>query len=155
RGIQCMLTDAGYAALQTASHTHVSSVRRRLVDVVTDEELTTRGTAFTKRANAIEGVVEPGAEARRCPWEPERDDVAGVEAVAAGAIGSARGRHGHHIRAAEAAAGEHGGEPASARPHPAARDCAAAYDTGANRRDLVHLVRHGQVQHAAGGLYRP
>lgn len=113
RGIQCTLTDAGYAALQAASHTHVSSVRRRLVDVVTDEELTTLGTAFTKMANAIEGVVESGAQAPPLPWEPESEDIATVDDVATVTVESAGGRGADHIRAAEAPAGPARGEPAS------------------------------------------
>lgn len=59
RGVQCVLTDAGYATLEQAAHTHVTSVRRRLVDVMTDEELDTLGIAFDKVTAAIE--AEPGA----------------------------------------------------------------------------------------------
>ena len=53
RGVQCVLTDDGYATLAKAAHTHVTSVRRRLVDVLTDEELDTLGVAFDKVAAAI------------------------------------------------------------------------------------------------------
>src|SRR5690625_302423 len=55
RGVHCVLTDAGYAALESASHTHVASVRDRLVDVVTDDELAVLGQAFATIARTIEG----------------------------------------------------------------------------------------------------
>lgn len=65
RGVQCVLTDEGYATLEQAAHTHVTSVRRRLVDLLTDEELDTLGLAFDKVAEAIEtGVSRPTTAAR-------------------------------------------------------------------------------------------
>src|SRR5690606_8196732 len=46
RGVECVMTDEGYAALVAASDVHVSSVRKRLVDVVTPEELVAIGEGF-------------------------------------------------------------------------------------------------------------
>lgn len=48
RGVLCRMTEDGYAALVAAAPIHVASVRARLVDVVSRDELATMGTAFDK-----------------------------------------------------------------------------------------------------------
>ncbi|SED57359.1 MarR family winged helix-turn-helix transcriptional regulator [Ruania alba] len=48
RGVDCVLTDAGYDRLVAAAPAHVESVRRRLVDVLTPEQLTAVGEAFER-----------------------------------------------------------------------------------------------------------
>ncbi|WP_159623315.1 MarR family winged helix-turn-helix transcriptional regulator [Ruania rhizosphaerae] len=48
RGVDCVLTDAGFEKLKAAAPAHVESVRRRLVDVLTPEQLETVGQAFTE-----------------------------------------------------------------------------------------------------------
>lgn len=54
RGVQCVLTDAGFERLAAAAPTHVASVRRRLVDVLDDDQLDALGAAFTRIAAVIE-----------------------------------------------------------------------------------------------------
>jgi DNA-binding MarR family transcriptional regulator len=57
RGVDCRMTDDGYARLVTAAPIHVESVRRRLVDVVTPSELAAMGEAFERVAAQI--VTDP------------------------------------------------------------------------------------------------
>ncbi|MEU2199730.1 MarR family transcriptional regulator [Isoptericola sp. NPDC019482] len=58
RGVNCVMTDAGFAALVDAAPGHVTAVRRLLVDALTDEELATLGRAMAKVADAARGPVE-------------------------------------------------------------------------------------------------
>lgn len=52
RGVNCVLTDAGWAALVAAAPEHVASVREHLVDVLTCAQLTALGDAMeTVRAH--------------------------------------------------------------------------------------------------------
>lgn len=53
RGVDCQMTDAGYAALVAAAPVHVESVRSRLVDIVTPSELAAMGEAFDRVAARI------------------------------------------------------------------------------------------------------
>ncbi|MFV0252878.1 MAG: MarR family winged helix-turn-helix transcriptional regulator [Beutenbergiaceae bacterium] len=53
RGVDCVMTEQGWSLLQTAAPIHVTSVRNRLVDVISAEELATMGRAFTKVRCAI------------------------------------------------------------------------------------------------------
>ncbi len=46
RGVNCVLTDAGWAALVAAAPGHVASVREHLVDVLSDEQLAALGEAM-------------------------------------------------------------------------------------------------------------
>jgi len=46
RGVECLLTEDGMATLEAAAPQHVASVRARLVDVVSAEELATLGHIF-------------------------------------------------------------------------------------------------------------
>ncbi|MFC7879841.1 MarR family winged helix-turn-helix transcriptional regulator [Isoptericola sp. NPDC057391] len=55
RGVNCVMTDAGYAALVDAAPGHVTAVRRLLVDALTDEELVTLGRAMAKIADTAKG----------------------------------------------------------------------------------------------------
>ncbi|GAB2614182.1 MarR family winged helix-turn-helix transcriptional regulator [Pseudactinotalea suaedae] len=48
RGVDCTMTDEGYAALVAAAHVHVTSVRARLVDVLTPAELAAIGEGFER-----------------------------------------------------------------------------------------------------------
>ncbi|CAM3408301.1 MarR family winged helix-turn-helix transcriptional regulator [Occultella aeris] len=48
RGVDCMLTDAGMAQLEAAAPVHVASVRRRLVDVLSRDQLLALGAAFSQ-----------------------------------------------------------------------------------------------------------
>ncbi|SDD72751.1 transcriptional regulator, MarR family [Sanguibacter gelidistatuariae] len=52
RGINAVLTDAGYAVLSDAAPKHVRSVRRHLVDVLTAEQLAVLGEAMERVAEA-------------------------------------------------------------------------------------------------------
>lgn len=52
RGINAILTDAGYAVLVAAAPNHVRSVRRHLVDVLTPEQLAVLGEAMDLVAQA-------------------------------------------------------------------------------------------------------
>jgi DNA-binding MarR family transcriptional regulator len=55
RGVNCMLTEAGWQALVAAAPGHVESVRERLVDVLSDDELAALGTAMAKVAARVRG----------------------------------------------------------------------------------------------------
>lgn len=46
RGVEATMTDAGYALLEQAAHTHVQGVRRHLVDIVSPEDLAATGRVF-------------------------------------------------------------------------------------------------------------
>jgi DNA-binding MarR family transcriptional regulator len=72
RGVECRLTDTGMDLLEKAAPAHVESVRERLVDVLTPEQLTTVGDAFAAVATAI---ADPRVT---CPDpfpQPSRDEV--------------------------------------------------------------------------------
>jgi DNA-binding MarR family transcriptional regulator len=49
-----VLTEAGSAQLAAAAPTHVDSVRRRLVDLLDEEELVTLGRVFDKVRAALD-----------------------------------------------------------------------------------------------------
>jgi DNA-binding MarR family transcriptional regulator len=53
RGVLCRLTDTGYEALVAAAPVHVQSVRERLVDVVSADELAAMGAAFARVGERI------------------------------------------------------------------------------------------------------
>lgn len=59
RGVNCVMTDAGYAALVEAAPGHVTAVRRLLVDALTPEEFATLGRAMAKVADAARGPAAP------------------------------------------------------------------------------------------------
>ncbi|WP_169251667.1 MarR family transcriptional regulator [Brevibacterium sp. 'Marine'] len=48
RGVNCVMTEAGWQLLQAAAPDHVSGVRSHLVDLLDPEEMTTLGRIFTK-----------------------------------------------------------------------------------------------------------
>lgn len=52
RGVNAVLTDAGYAMLVDAAPNHVRSVHRHLVDVLTDEQLAVLGEAMERVSQA-------------------------------------------------------------------------------------------------------
>ncbi|MFV0425584.1 MAG: MarR family winged helix-turn-helix transcriptional regulator [Beutenbergiaceae bacterium] len=55
RGVDCVMTDDGFSALEGAAPFHVASVRRHLVDVTTPEELAALGNILGKVRERIEG----------------------------------------------------------------------------------------------------
>jgi DNA-binding MarR family transcriptional regulator len=65
RGVNCVMTDAGFAALVQAAPHHVAAVRRLLVDVLEPEEIATLGRAMAKVAEAARADVarSPGGQA--------------------------------------------------------------------------------------------
>lgn len=50
RGVNCTMTPTGREVLQQAAPIHVASVRTRLVNVITDEELAVLGRMFARLA---------------------------------------------------------------------------------------------------------
>ena len=46
RGVEAIMTDAGMALLERASHTHVTGVREHLVDLASDEDFAALGRIF-------------------------------------------------------------------------------------------------------------
>lgn len=58
RGVVCELTDFGFRALVQAAPDHVQSVRNRLVDVISEEELAVLANIFRKVSSAS-GRVSP------------------------------------------------------------------------------------------------
>jgi DNA-binding MarR family transcriptional regulator len=57
RGVNCTMTDAGFAALVEAAPHHVMAVRRLMVDVLEPEEMDTLGRAMAKVADAARAEV--------------------------------------------------------------------------------------------------
>lgn len=63
RGVEAVLTEAGFARLEAAAPTHVEGVRRYLVDLASDEDFAAVGRVFDAVAdNLIEG--NPAADIR-------------------------------------------------------------------------------------------
>jgi DNA-binding MarR family transcriptional regulator len=62
RGVNCVMTDKGLAALVEAAPHHVAAVRRLLVDVLDPEEMATLGRAMDKVAEVAraEAAHAPG-----------------------------------------------------------------------------------------------
>ncbi|WP_125773405.1 MarR family winged helix-turn-helix transcriptional regulator [Antribacter gilvus] len=58
RGVNCRLTDAGYAALVDAAPGHVRAVRRLMVDVLEPEEFEVLGRVMAKVAAAGRAATE-------------------------------------------------------------------------------------------------
>ena len=50
-----MLTDKGFELLSTAAHTHVTGVRKYLVDLASPEDFAAVGRVMTKVQNALGG----------------------------------------------------------------------------------------------------
>jgi DNA-binding MarR family transcriptional regulator len=55
RGVNCTMTDAGYARLESAAPGHVQAVRTHLVDVLTDDQLRALGDAMGAVREALTG----------------------------------------------------------------------------------------------------
>jgi DNA-binding MarR family transcriptional regulator len=55
RGVLCVMTDEGYAALETAAASHVSGVRQNLLDQMSREEFLALGTALEGVRRHLEG----------------------------------------------------------------------------------------------------
>lgn len=62
RGIDCLLTDTGFELLDGVAPLHVASVRRYLVDVLTDGQLRTLGESFAAVADAIDAAGGLGSD---------------------------------------------------------------------------------------------
>ncbi|WP_298454616.1 MarR family winged helix-turn-helix transcriptional regulator [uncultured Cellulomonas sp.] len=54
RGVNCHMTDAGFARLEAAAPGHVQAVRAHLVDVLTDDQLGALGDAMAAVRDALE-----------------------------------------------------------------------------------------------------
>lgn len=54
RGVECLLTDQGFAVLEAAAKTHVNGVRENLLDPLTRAEFLALGAQLAKVANAID-----------------------------------------------------------------------------------------------------
>ena len=54
RGVECVLTDPGYAKLQAAAHTHVEGVRQFLLDPLTRTQFLALGDSLEKVAEAMD-----------------------------------------------------------------------------------------------------
>jgi DNA-binding MarR family transcriptional regulator len=65
RGVNCTMTDAGYAALATAAPEHVAAVRRIMVDALEPEEFAVLGRIMAKVAESskLSGGTEEGLTA--------------------------------------------------------------------------------------------
>jgi DNA-binding MarR family transcriptional regulator len=53
RGVNCTMTDAGYARLEAAAPGHVTAVRTHLVDVLSDDQLRALGRAMSAVRDAL------------------------------------------------------------------------------------------------------
>jgi DNA-binding MarR family transcriptional regulator len=58
RGVNCVMTDAGWELLVEAAPLHVAAVRRLMVDVLDPEEFTTLGRAMAKVALGARAATE-------------------------------------------------------------------------------------------------
>lgn len=58
RGLVAQMTDEGWQLLQRAAHSHVTSVREHLVDVLTPQEFAALGKASEKLVHALGATVE-------------------------------------------------------------------------------------------------
>ncbi|HEX8497355.1 MAG TPA: MarR family transcriptional regulator [Actinomycetales bacterium] len=56
RGVDCLLTDEGFAALAEAARSHVAEVREVLLDALTPQEFLQLGAALGKVADRIEAA---------------------------------------------------------------------------------------------------
>ncbi|MCI4010090.1 MarR family winged helix-turn-helix transcriptional regulator [Brevibacterium sp. ZH18] len=56
RGVNCVMTDAGWTLLTAAAPTHVSGVRDHLVDLLEPEEMATLGRIFEKVSGHMRDV---------------------------------------------------------------------------------------------------
>lgn len=53
RGVEAVLTEEGFARLESAAHTHVEGVRRLLVDLATDDDFAAVGRVFDAVADNL------------------------------------------------------------------------------------------------------
>jgi DNA-binding MarR family transcriptional regulator len=68
RGVIASLTERGFERLTVAAHDHVEAVREALVDLVTDEQLATIGSAFRAVSDRLEtGTPDPLLSTVRTP----------------------------------------------------------------------------------------
>lgn len=59
RGVNCRLTDVGYARLEAAAPGHVTAVRAHLVDVLDDDQLRALGDAMSAVSATLTAVRVP------------------------------------------------------------------------------------------------
>jgi DNA-binding MarR family transcriptional regulator len=64
RGVEAVLTDRGRLAIAEAAPTHVSAVRRMLVDLVDEEDFDAVGRVFDKVADNLLDGSNPGMDIR-------------------------------------------------------------------------------------------
>ena len=64
RGVEAVLTDHGRAAIEEAAPTHVSAVRRLLVDLVAEDDLEAVGRVFDAVADELLDDSNPGMDIR-------------------------------------------------------------------------------------------
>ncbi|GAB2451334.1 MarR family winged helix-turn-helix transcriptional regulator [Xylanimonas ulmi] len=57
RGVNCVMTEAGWAMLVRAAPHHVAAVRRLMIDVLTPEELSVLGRAMAKVAQEAKSAT--------------------------------------------------------------------------------------------------
>lgn len=60
RGVECQLTDAGFATLEAAAHTHVQQVRAHLLDAMSREQFLALGAALAPVADRLDpqGLIQ-------------------------------------------------------------------------------------------------
>jgi DNA-binding MarR family transcriptional regulator len=64
RGVEAVLTDRGRRAIEEAAPTHVSAVRRLLVDLVDEDDFDAVGRVFDTVADGLLDGTEPGMDIR-------------------------------------------------------------------------------------------
>lgn len=75
RGVNCTMTDAGYATLETAAPAHVAAVRRIMVDALEPEEFALLGEIMAKVAESskLAGGTEEGLS-QLCDQSDDQSD---------------------------------------------------------------------------------
>jgi DNA-binding MarR family transcriptional regulator len=71
RGVNCVLTDSGFARLEAAAPGHVAAVRAHLVDVLGDAQLRALGIAMAAVRDALAPARAAAAPADSADWADE------------------------------------------------------------------------------------
>lgn len=74
RGVNCTMTEAGWAAIVEAAPGHVMAVRRLMVDVLSPEEFAVLGRAMAKVAAASKAATTPISDAVTSPVRDGGDE---------------------------------------------------------------------------------
>jgi DNA-binding MarR family transcriptional regulator len=64
RGVEAVMTDAGFALLETAAHVHVEGVRRNLVDLADPEDYAALGRVMNRVSDRLLAGMPPAADIR-------------------------------------------------------------------------------------------